>query len=68
MNDHNVEDQRTVRLWSIHLTAVCALQILGLLTVVAIGSNFADPPADAATPKDAAELSLQQSVICGATL
>jgi hypothetical protein len=67
MNHLDAEDQRTARLWSIRLTAVCALLILGVLTIAAIGLNFADPPAAASTPKAAGERSLQQDVICTAT-
>jgi hypothetical protein len=67
INHLDAEDQRTARLWSIRLTAVCALLILGVLTVAAIGLNFADPPAAASTLKAAAERSLQQDVICRAT-
>jgi hypothetical protein len=61
MNFHDAEDQRTVRLWSIRLTVMCALLILGVLTIAAIGSNFADPPAGASTPDAAAARSLPQS-------
>jgi hypothetical protein len=67
VNHLDAEDQRTVRLWSIRLTAVCALLILGVLTIAAIGLNFADPPAAASTPQAAAERSPQQDVICRAT-
>ena len=64
INHLDAEDQRTVWLWSIRLTGVCALLILGVLTIAAIGPNFADPPAAASTP--AAER-FQQDVICRAT-
>ena len=67
INHLDAEDQRTARLWSIRLTAVCALLILGVLSVAAIGSNFADPPADASITNAAAERSPQQGVICRAT-
>jgi hypothetical protein len=51
MNHLDAADQRTVRLWGIRLTAACALLILSVLTGVAIGLNFADPPAAASTRK-----------------
>jgi hypothetical protein len=49
MNHFDLEDRRTERLWSIRLTAVCAVLIAGLFAIAVLTSTFPEPRSAAET-------------------